>query len=119
MGGVEIKPLLWLYCALSDRVQVVAVMVLLPSALRSTNPARAPDTAGNALTMAIGVVRGNILTRRNRATRVVSLCAAEKSLAAGCQGCVIKDVLGKDTRSCSDAAFMHASLKLQSRKYAR
>ena len=29
------------------------------------------------------------------------------------------DVSGKDTRSCSDAAFMHASLKLQSRKYAR
>ena len=28
-------------------------------------------------------------------------------------------VSGEDTRGCSDAAFMHASLKLQSRKYAR
>ena len=29
------------------------------------------------------------------------------------------DVSGKDTHSCSEAAFMHALLKLQSRKYAR
>ena len=29
------------------------------------------------------------------------------------------DVSGKDTHSCSEAAFMHALMKLQSRKYAR
>ena len=29
------------------------------------------------------------------------------------------DVSGKDTRSCSDAAFMHASLKLRSHRDAR
>jgi hypothetical protein len=29
------------------------------------------------------------------------------------------DVSGKDTHSCSEAAFMHALMKLQSRKYVR
>jgi hypothetical protein len=50
--------------------------------------------------------------------------ARQDPLAVAVQGPAHKrflhnDVSGKDTHSCSEAAFMHALLKLQSRKYAR